>query len=265
MGLQRFSIDFSSECPWMNMSSLDSLYTHWLRPVHIVGNILVRLIPHQISDPSGLWNSLIRARAGHWPVKMKSYGNLCHTCLPQWSGKYNSFAVKHHVLITSSYNFLSWPNLPGMQREFPWWDLCCHGVWLWRVGSVAPPIVMPRLLLVHRRTKIGTHVHHDQTYKKPIWTHTLSPTGSQPFWCVAAFLTNSSLLWKLSCSRAYTPQSSHSLSVIFMPWRTKVMEINQLCQTWWAWRRTPFLPFAVKPQILNITSTYNFLSTPNCS
>ena len=50
---------------------------------------------------------------------------------------------------------------------------------------------MPCLLLAHTRTKVGVHIHHEQTHKKPIWTHTLSPTGSQPYWCVVAFLTNS--------------------------------------------------------------------------
>ncbi len=83
-----------------------------------------------------------------WRWKVIKIFILRHTCWPQWSGQFESFAVKHRVLITSSYNVLSRPNLSGMQRESPWWDLCSHGAWPWRVGSVAPPIVMPRLLLV---------------------------------------------------------------------------------------------------------------------
>ena len=40
--------------------------------------------------------------------------------------------------------------------------------------------VMPRLLLADTGTKFGVHICHNQTLKKPSWTHTVSPTGSRP-------------------------------------------------------------------------------------
>ena len=156
------------------------------------------------------------------------------------------------------------PNLEYTSHPAKITILHCHWAWSWPAGSVAPPNVLPCLPHVRRQMKFGTQIHHEQTYEKVWGAHTLSSTGSQPFWCVTAFLSNSCLLWKLSCPRAYTPQSSHSLSIIFMPWKTKVMEIIQLCHTWWAWQRTPFFPFAVKHQDL-ITSTYHAPSPQNSS
>ena len=47
--------------------------------------------------------------------------------------------------------------------------------------------VMPRLLLADTGTKFGMHICHEQTHKKPSWTHTVSPTGSRPLWCEMPF------------------------------------------------------------------------------
>lgn len=48
-------------------------------------------------------------------------------------------------------------------------------------GSVAPPIVKPRLRHAHTGMKFGVHIYHEQPHKKPSWTDTNPPTGSQPF------------------------------------------------------------------------------------
>ena len=48
------------------------------------------------------------------------------------------------------------------------------------------------------------HMYHDEKHKKPIWTHTLSPTASQPFWFSTSFLP-------ISMPRTLT-NSSHSFN-----------------------------------------------------
>ena len=167
---------------------------------------------------------------------MKSYGNLYPTSYLLVVVEWSIQILRHKASCFHNF-FIQFPILAKSLRN-------AEGVTLKR-SVLSLGVVVTRFLLAHTRTKFGTHIHHDQTL---IWTHTLSPTGSQLFWCVKAFFTR--LLWKLSRPGAYTPQCWHSLIVIFMPWKTKVMEIIQLCQTWWAWRLTPFFPFVVKHQIL---------------
>ena len=85
---------------------------------------------------------------------------------------------------------------------------------------------------LYRNAKMSltdVHIYHEQTHKNPSWKHTLSPTGSRPFWCEAPFFTNSCLVQKWSPPVDLTPQSSHSLSIILMPWRSKVVKSN-ICE-----------------------------------
>ena len=62
-------------------------------------------------------------------------------------------------------------------------------------GSAPYFSVMPCLLHAHTWTKFSVHIYHEQTHKKHSWTHTVTPTGRQLFWSVAAFFPNSCLIY----------------------------------------------------------------------
>ena len=112
--------------------------------------------------------NVVRARAGRRPVR--SLLQLKEFFFSKFDCSFGSLNIPQNS-----------PNLEYTSHPAKIAILHCHWVWSLPAGSVAPPIVLPCLPHVHRRTKFITQIHHEQKHKKVCGTDTVTPTGSQPF------------------------------------------------------------------------------------
>ena len=190
-----------------------------------------------------LLNKIIRARAGLdlWGpyYKRRDYSYSSALWLQFWGPE---LKLKFGIYITAGEN-------------------CdpAHCRWAWSrlAGSVAPPIVLPRFLRVHKRMKFGKHIYHEQTHKILWGWYRHSNRKSYILMCGLIFFPNPCLLWKLS------PPERHSLQILWVT--SSCLEDQKLVKAFGFIipGGCDIFSFTIKHQVPQ-TSTYNFPSPPNC-